>query len=106
LVFVARSSLGLCLEPWRVGAQVGAWTSLVWSFLCLAVIEDDLVGAGRLTADVLIPFLVIGPGLATPFAQYVGAWSQWPRRIKQEPPAKRQFSIALLLMLTTWAAAG
>jgi hypothetical protein len=36
----------------------------------------------------------------------VGAWSQWPRKMKDEGGGKRQFGIAQVLVLTAWIAAG
>ncbi len=104
LVWLVRRSLGLGLDKWRVGAHVGAWTSLVMFLVSLIILEDDLIGLGRLGTGELFLLFLLGPGIATPLAQYAGAWSQWPRRQKNEPPTKRQFGISQVLVLTAWVA--
>lgn len=97
---VVVKSLRTELDNVRLAAHVGGWTALLGTTMYLGMMDVLQERSG--------PWLVVawiaGPGLATPIAQYVAAWSQWPRESHLVLFPRPRFGLYQILVATAWIA--
>lgn len=97
---VVVRSMRIELDDIRLAVHVGGWTALLGTTMYLGMMGV----LGERDPLWLAIAWIAGPGLATPLAQYVGAWSQWPRESQLVVLTRPRFGLYQILVATAWIA--